>query len=142
MSALMHGAVWYASSIGGFTNGTRSHPWSIAYSVTNTNPHLHPGDTVLLISGTFVCTEASDTLPYARELEFRKSGTPSSKIRYRAEALWQFNFDGGLLIPPGVSNLVIERCRIYDSTIGNRVATNYYDHSNGITDFGQGGNGK
>lgn len=130
-------ATWYVSATGNSTNGTYSNPWSVPYSVTNTNPHLQSGDTVLFKPGTFVCVETNGSLSSAQELEFRKSGTPSAKIRYRSIDLWGFHFDGGLLIPTGTSNIIVERFHLYDSDIASRVSTNYSDHPNGITEYGQ-----
>ena len=40
-------ATWYAAADGNNTNGTAALPWGVQYAVTNTNPHLLSGDTVL-----------------------------------------------------------------------------------------------
>lgn len=113
-------ATWYASSDGSTTNGTYSNPWGILFAVTNTNPHLVAGDTVVLKSGgTWTCTESNATFASGPVLEFRKSGSPSSKITYRAESLWGFSFDGGLMFEIA-SNVVIRDCRIFYSAATNR----------------------
>lgn len=131
-----HAATWYVGSSGSSTNGTYLLPWGPQYAVTNSNPHLQPGDLVLFKPGTYVCVETNGSLSIAQEIEFRKSGTASSKITYRPMSLWQFSFDGGILIPTGTSNIIVERFRLFDSNIANRVSTNYSDHPNGFTDFG------
>lgn len=131
-------ATWYAASEGSATNGTSAAPWSVFYAVTNTNPYLQAGDTVIFKDGTFTCTETNGSFSVAQVLEFRKSGTAGAKIRYRSETLWGFKFDGGILIPSTTSNIIVERFHLYDSQISSRVLTNYADHPSGITEYGQG----
>ncbi len=118
-------ATWYASATGSATNGTSIAPWSVPYSVTNGNPHLQPGDTVLFKDGgTFTCSETNITWSMAKELEFRVSGTPGAKITYRPESLWGFTFNGGLLFPTSVSNVVIRDFRITYLGSTNRTMSN------------------
>ena len=126
-------ATWYAAANGNSTNGTLAAPWSVPYSVTNTNPHLQPGDTVIFkTGGTYVCRETNTVQSVGSVLEFRRSGTLNAKITYRPESLWGFSFDGGLLLT--ASNLVIEQFHIHNSGIGGRVRSNQYLYPPGIND--------
>jgi len=131
-------ATWYAAANGNSTNGTLAAPWSVPYSVTNTNPHLQPGDTVIFKAGTFICTETNASAELGSILEFRKSGTSSAKITYQAHGLWGFAFDGGLYIPQTTSNLVIRYCRVFYSGSTNRERYSIYTHPPGIQHLGPG----
>jgi len=126
LCSVANSATWYASATGSSTNGSYANPWSVPYSVTNTNPHLSPGDTVIFKDGgSYVCTETNATWSMAKELEFRKSGTPASKITYMSESLWGFTFDGGLLVPSTVSNLIFKELRItFTGSTNRETSTN------------------
>lgn len=125
-------ATWFASADGSSTNGEYSSPWSPQFSVTNTNPHLKTGDTVIFKNGYFACTEQNIAAGVGQVLEFRKSG-----ITYRSETLWGFTFDGGLLLT--TSNLTVEQFRItYSPNAISRNRTNAFTHPPGISDFGTG----
>lgn len=136
---LASASTWYAAADGSSTNGTQTLPWGVLYSVTNSNPHLQPGDTVLFKSGTFDCLE-SDALTYGYDklLVFRKAGTASSKITYRPETLWGFTFNGGLVLPNAASNLIIRDFKISYSGFTNRAITNYAGYALGINAFSVG----
>lgn len=131
-------STWYASATGSSTNGTIAAPWGMQYAVTNSNPHLAAGDTVLLLSGDYTCTETNTTASLGKVLEFRKSGTPEAKITYRSASLWGFSFNGGLLFWQSVSNIVLSGCRVYFSEITPRRVDAVYEVPSGITDYGQG----
>ena len=130
-------AAWYSAVNGNSTNGTRGQPWSVGFAVAATNTLLQPGDTVIFINdGTHVCTEINTEQRVGQVLEFRKSGTPSAKITYRAESLWNFSFDGGLLLT--ASNLVIRDCRIFYSGSSQRNRSNLWTHPPGIQEVSPG----
>lgn len=132
-------STWYAAADGSSTNGTRTLPWGALYAVTNSNPHLQPGDTVLFKSGTFDCLESdASTYGYDKLLVFRKAGTASSKITYRPETLWGFTFNGGLVLPNAASNLIIRDFKISYSGFTNRTITNYAGYALGINAFSVG----
>ena len=132
-------ATWYAAADGASTNGTSVLPWSVPYSVTNTNPHLQAGDTVLFKPGTFNCSESDvSTYRYNRLLVFRKAGTAANKITYRPETLWGFTFNGGLVLPTAASNLIVRDFRISYAGFTNRMITNYTGYALGINAFAVG----
>lgn len=129
---------WYVSSGGTETNGTYTQPWGVLFAVTNTNPHLSPGDTVVFKSGTWTCAETNTSYKAGNVLHLRKSGTPASKIIYRPESLWGFSFDGGLMLT-AASNLVVRDFRIFSHLSTNRTQTNSgYTLPPGITEETQG----
>jgi hypothetical protein len=133
-------ATWYAAIDGKGTNGTYTDPWSVEMAVgKQSNLYLKPGDTVIFKGGgTYVCTDSDSEIAYGKQLIFRISGTPSEKIIYKAEHLWQFHFDGGLLMPSTTSNLVVRDFHVYYSGSTNRNMTNYLDYSCGISVFSPG----
>jgi hypothetical protein len=131
------GSVWYASGTGTSTNGTPEAPWSVAFSVGKVaNPHLKPGDTVRFQPGSYVCTETNGIYSLGKILEFKISGTSGAPITYESEKLWEFSFDGGLLLPPTTSNLILRNFRIHSSTTTNRVQTHYAQIPPGISHYG------
>lgn len=134
MTLRLGAATWYASANGTVTNGTSIAPWSLPYAVTNTNEHLQPGDTVIVQNGSYVCTETNAIWETGHVLELRKSGTPSAKITYRAQSLWGFSFDGGLLLQ-SVSNIVIRDFRFFYSGCTNRQRTNIYEFPAGVVEY-------
>ncbi len=131
---------WYAGVSGTSTNGTKTSPWSIELAVGQTsNPLLQPGDTVIFLNGgPYVCLETNTANGVGQVLEFRVSGTPNQKITFRAETLWGFSFDGGLLLPGTVSNLVVRDFHIFYSGSIVRVRTNQFTHPPGINELGEG----
>lgn len=135
-SCCCFGSTWYASSIGSSTNGTYTLPWSPQYAVTNTNPHLQPGDTVYFKKNeTYSCVESNVSTGYATSLQFRKSGTVTSPITYSSETLWSFSFDGCLIFENTVSNLVIKNFRVFWSGSTNRNRTNIWTHPPAIETY-------
>lgn len=133
-------ANWYAALNGQSTNGTAALPWSVEMAVGKVpNPYLKPGDTVIFEGGgSYVCTETNEGYAVGHVLEFHISGTPTAKITYRPATLWGFSFDGGLLLPTTVSNLVITEFHIYCSASTNRVRTDGYTLPPGIDDLAEG----
>lgn len=115
-------ATWYAAQTGTTTNGTRAQPWSVDYSITNSQ-YLFPGDTVRFLSGSYTCTVGSALYNTTNVLMFSRSGTVENPITYRADTLWGFSFNGGLVVPYGASNLVVRDLRIYFDGMTNRTRT-------------------
>lgn len=131
-------ATWYASGTGTETNGTYGQPWSPRYAVTNGNPHLAAGDTVIFKSGgSWQCVETNTGYSVGEVLEFRKSGGTGNPITYQPESLWGFTFDGGLLFTSDVSNLVVQKFTITYSQSTNRNKTVIYTHPPGVFHQGQ-----
>lgn len=131
---------WYASGTGTHTNGTVAQPWGLSYATTNaaSNPYLQPGDTVMLQDGSYTCTETNNTYSVGKMLQFRVAGTAASKITYKAQNLWGFSFDGGLLFLPGASNIVVQGVRVHYSGISSRQKTTDTEIPEGITVYAPG----
>jgi len=133
-------ATWYAAVDGQSSSGTYASPWSVQFAVGKVpNNLLKPGDTVIFKDGgPYVCSEIHSAYSVGQALAFRISGTTSAKITYRAESLWGFSFNGGILLPNTVSNLVFQNFRVFYSGSVKRIRTDELSHPGGINDFGVG----
>jgi hypothetical protein len=127
-------ATWYAAGDGAATNGTYAQPWGVQYAVTNSNPHLAAGDTVIFKNGSYTCVETNVAAGIAPCLELRKSGTAGNKITYRPESLWGFTFNGGVTIYHA-SNIVFRDFIVSWSGSTDRTRDNQYTHPAGISEY-------
>ena len=128
------GATWYAASDGDATNGSYVQPWSIWYAATNGNPYLAGGDTVIFKNGSFKSTAYyPDPYTISNSFMWYASGSEASKITYRAESLWGFTFQCGMLIPFGTSNLCFWGLRVSIPEIVTRNKTNAWEMPAGFS---------